>query len=115
MRPSWSRRAGLPRVRRRFLGRWRPHSCPIAALELVLPSHVSAGALGSESWFRDTAFAYRDTESANQLGHYLDWAFPTGPETFEAELASLLANETTSLQFVRNIDTAYQTYLATLR
>ena len=87
----------------------------IAAQELACPATSRPGALGQDPSFRDMTFAYRDTESANQLGHYLDWAFPTGPETFNAELARLLADEITPRQFVQNIDTEYQAYLATLR
>ncbi len=87
----------------------------IAAQELALPSHVSPGALGQDPWFKDMTFAYRDTESANQLGHYLDSAFPTGPETFNTNLARLLADKITPGQFVQNIDSEYQAYLATLR
>lgn len=85
----------------------------VAALEVALPSHVSAGALGSDPWFKDMAFAYRDAESANRLGHHLAWAFPAAGEAFTDGLAKLLAKELTPERFVRAIDEAYRASLAT--
>lgn len=91
------------------------HAMTLVAGLGVLPGHAAQGATGTSALFNDMANAFADANTKNQVGHYLDWAFPTGWDTFKAQLPQLLAKKITPEQFVKNIDKEYQAFLATLK
>ncbi|MCU0483590.1 MAG: extracellular solute-binding protein, partial [Chloroflexi bacterium] len=70
------------------------------AMELVaglgaLPGHSGGAMPGTSLLFNEMAGAFAEANSKNEVGHYLDWAFPTGWDTFKAQLAELLAKRIT--------------------
>jgi raffinose/stachyose/melibiose transport system substrate-binding protein len=91
------------------------HAMQLVAALGVLPGHAADGATGTSALFNEMAAAFADANSRNEVGHYLDWAFPTGWDTFKANLAELLAKRITPEQFVGAIDKEYQAFLATLK
>ncbi len=81
----------------------------------VLPGHAAPNASGSGALFNEMAASFADANAKDEVGHYLDWAFPTGWDTFKANLARLLARQITPEVFVQNIDKEYQAFLGTLK
>ena len=91
------------------------HAMALVAGLGVLPGHAAEGATGTSALFNEMAAAFADANSKNEVGHYIDWAFPTGFDTFLDNLALLYAKKVTPEQFVANIDKEYQAFLATLK
>ena len=91
------------------------HAMQLVAKLGVLPGHSAPNATGSSALFNEMAAAFADANSKDEVGHYLDWAFPTGWDTFKAQLAKLLAKQASPDQFVQPIDKEYQTFTASLK
>lgn len=91
------------------------HAMELVAAKGVLPGHAAPGATGSSELFNEMSAAFNDANSKDQVGHYLDWAFPTGWDTFKANLAKLQAKQISPDQFVQAVDSQYQSFLATLK
>lgn len=91
------------------------HAMQLVAGLGVLPGHAAPNATGKSALFNEMAAAFADANGKNEVGHYLDWAFPTGWDTFKANLPQLLAKKITPEQFVQSIDKEYQAFLATLK
>ena len=91
------------------------HAMQLVAGLGVLPGHAAPDATGTSALFNEMAAAFADANGKNEVGHYLDWAFPTGWDTFKANLPQLLAKKITPEEFVKSIDKEYQAFLATLK
>ncbi|MCU0483054.1 MAG: extracellular solute-binding protein [Chloroflexi bacterium] len=91
------------------------HAMELVASLGALPGHSGGAMPGTSALFNEMAAAFAEANSKNEVGHYLDWAFPTGWDTFKAQLAELLAKRITPEQFVANVDAEYQAFLATLK
>lgn len=91
------------------------HAMELVAGLGVLPGHAAPNASGSGALFNEMAASFADANAKDEVGHYLDWAFPTGWDTFKANLARLLARQITPEVFVQNIDKEYQAFLGTLK
>lgn len=91
------------------------HAMELVAAKGVLPSHEVATAVGPGDLFNALSAAFGDANGKDEVGHYVDWAFAGGYDTFNAELAKLLAKQEQPAAFVKAIDTAYQTFLTSLK
>lgn len=91
------------------------HAMELVASLGALPGHAGGAMPGTSALFNEMAAAFAEANSKNEVGHYLDWAFPTGWDTFKAQLAELLAKRITPEQFAANVDKEYQAFLATLK
>ena len=91
------------------------HAMELVAAKGVLPSHAAANAVGPGDLFNALSAAFGDANGKDEVGHYLDWAFAGGYDTFNAELAKLLAKQSEPAAFAKAIDTAYQEFLGSLK
>ncbi len=61
------------------------HAMVLVAGNGVLTSHAAPGAVGTSALYNDMAAAFNDANAKDQVGHYIDWSFPTAYDVITAE------------------------------